>query len=84
MYPSAAAPDFGVFVQGLERELAARGHELRRVVLEGRPGVTVTGYVPHDAVPSYLAAADVLCQPSLVVGGPPMGTSNYPEGPRAG
>jgi len=33
--------------------------------LEGRPGVTVTGYVPHDAVPSYLAAADVLCQPSL-------------------
>ena len=34
--------------------------------LEGRPGVTVTGYVPHDAVPGYLAAADVLCQPSLV------------------
>ena len=26
----------------------------------------VTGYVPHDAVPGYLAAADVLCQPSLV------------------
>ncbi|HUP32786.1 MAG TPA: glycosyltransferase [Gaiellaceae bacterium] len=34
--------------------------------LEGRPGVTVTGYVPHGAVPAYLAAADVLCQPSLV------------------
>ena len=34
--------------------------------LEGRPGVTVTGYVPHDAVPGYLASADVLCQPSLV------------------
>ena len=34
--------------------------------LEGRPGVTVTGYVPHDAVPGYLAQADVLCQPSLV------------------
>ena len=34
--------------------------------LEGRPGVTVTGYVPHDAVPGHLAAADVLCQPSLV------------------
>ena len=34
--------------------------------LEGRPGVTVTGAVPHDAVPGYLAAADVLCQPSLV------------------
>lgn len=34
--------------------------------LEGRPGVTVTGYVPHDAVPRYLGSADVLCQPSLV------------------
>ena len=34
--------------------------------LEGRQGVTVTGYVAHDAVPGYLAAADVLCQPSLV------------------
>ena len=37
-----------------------------RARLEGRPGVTITGYVPHDAVPGYLAAADVLCQPSLV------------------
>jgi glycosyltransferase involved in cell wall biosynthesis len=37
-----------------------------RPALEGRPGVTVTGYVPHDVVPAYLAAADVLCQPSLV------------------
>jgi glycosyltransferase involved in cell wall biosynthesis len=34
--------------------------------LEGRAGITVTGYVPHEAVPGYLAAADVLCQPSLV------------------
>ena len=34
--------------------------------LEGRPGVTVTGYMPHEAVPGYLAEADVLCQPSLV------------------
>jgi glycosyltransferase involved in cell wall biosynthesis len=33
--------------------------------LEGRPRVTVTGYLPNDAVPGYLAAADVLCQPSL-------------------
>jgi glycosyltransferase involved in cell wall biosynthesis len=37
-----------------------------RARLEGRAGVTITGYVPHDAVPGYLAAADVLCQPSLV------------------
>ena len=38
MYPSAAAPDFGVFVRGLERELAARGHEFERVVLDRRGG----------------------------------------------
>ena len=38
MYPSAAAPDFGVFVQGLERELAARGHEFERVVIDRRGG----------------------------------------------
>jgi glycosyltransferase involved in cell wall biosynthesis len=37
-----------------------------RPQLDGRPGVTVTGYLPHDAVPLYLATADVLCQPSLV------------------
>ena len=37
-----------------------------RAQLEGRSGVTVTGYVAHDAVPRYLAPADVLCQPSLV------------------
>jgi glycosyltransferase involved in cell wall biosynthesis len=34
--------------------------------LDGRPNVTVTGYVPHDAVPGHLSGADVLCQPSLV------------------
>jgi len=34
--------------------------------LEGRPGVTLAGAVPHDQVPAYLAAADVLCQPSLI------------------
>jgi glycosyltransferase involved in cell wall biosynthesis len=38
MYPSAAAPDFGVFVQGLERALAERGHVLERVVLDRRDG----------------------------------------------
>ena len=38
MYPSEAAPDFGVFVQGLERELAERGHELERVVIDSRGG----------------------------------------------
>ena len=37
MYPSAA-PDFGVFVQGLERELTAQGHVFERVVLDRRGG----------------------------------------------
>ncbi|HUQ23875.1 MAG TPA: glycosyltransferase [Gaiellaceae bacterium] len=37
-----------------------------RSQLEGRPGVTVTGYMTHEAVPRYIAAADVLCQASLV------------------
>jgi glycosyltransferase involved in cell wall biosynthesis len=34
--------------------------------LEGRPGVRVAGRVPHEDVPRWLAACDVLCQPSLV------------------
>ena len=34
--------------------------------LEGRERVRVLGRVPHDAVPGYLAAADVVCAPSLV------------------
>jgi glycosyltransferase involved in cell wall biosynthesis len=34
--------------------------------LEGRPGVRLTGSVDHDRIPEHLAAADVLCQPSLV------------------
>jgi glycosyltransferase involved in cell wall biosynthesis len=38
MYPSPEAPDFGVVVQGLERQLAARGHEFERVVLDRRGG----------------------------------------------
>ncbi len=37
-----------------------------RSELEGRPGIRVVGRVEHDRIPSYLAAADVLCQPSLV------------------
>jgi glycosyltransferase involved in cell wall biosynthesis len=34
--------------------------------LEGRANVEITGYVPHDEVPRYLAEATVLCQPSLI------------------
>ena len=38
--------------------------ELRGAV-EGRDGVTVTGRVPQSEVPRWVAACDVLCQPSL-------------------
>ena len=34
--------------------------------LEGRAGISVTGRVPHDEVPARLAAARVVCGPSLV------------------
>jgi glycosyltransferase involved in cell wall biosynthesis len=37
-----------------------------RSALEGRPGVRLVGRVPHDAVPTWIAAADVVCQPSLI------------------
>jgi glycosyltransferase involved in cell wall biosynthesis len=33
--------------------------------LEGRPGVHLAGRVPHAEVPAWIAACDVLCQPSL-------------------
>jgi glycosyltransferase involved in cell wall biosynthesis len=34
--------------------------------LEDLAGVRVLGRIPHDRVPTWLAACDVLCQPSLV------------------
>jgi glycosyltransferase involved in cell wall biosynthesis len=37
-----------------------------RGALTGRPGVRLAGAVPNEEVPSFLAAADVVCQPSLV------------------
>jgi glycosyltransferase involved in cell wall biosynthesis len=37
-----------------------------RVDLVARPGVFVAGRVPHDEVPGWIAACDVLCQPSLL------------------
>ena len=37
-----------------------------RPQLEGRDGISVVGAVPHERIPELLAAADVLCQPSLV------------------
>ena len=37
-----------------------------RSELEGRSDVCVTGRVPHDDVPAWIAAADVVCAPSLL------------------
>jgi glycosyltransferase involved in cell wall biosynthesis len=37
-----------------------------RSALEGRDGIRLVGRVPHEDVPRWLAACDVLCQPSLV------------------
>jgi glycosyltransferase involved in cell wall biosynthesis len=37
-----------------------------RSQLESRSGVTVVGRIPHTEIPSWIAAADILCQPSLI------------------
>jgi glycosyltransferase involved in cell wall biosynthesis len=49
---------------GLGR-LAFVGDGPLREALEGRPGIRVTGRVPQSEVPGWVAACDVLCQPSL-------------------
>ncbi len=49
-----------------EGELMFVGDGPLRGALEGRSGIRLAGRVPHDAVPDWIAAADVLCQPSLV------------------
>ena len=38
MYPGPDDPDLGVFVQALEEQLVARGHEIERAVLDRRAG----------------------------------------------
>ncbi|MCY4085378.1 MAG: glycosyltransferase [Actinomycetia bacterium] len=38
MYPGASAPDLGVFVRQIELELAERGHEVARAVVDRRSG----------------------------------------------
>lgn len=37
-----------------------------RPALEGRERVRLAGRVSHDAVPAWIAASDVVCQPSLI------------------
>jgi glycosyltransferase involved in cell wall biosynthesis len=37
-----------------------------RSQLEGRPGIELAGAVPHEEIPGRIAAARVVCQPSLI------------------
>ena len=46
--------------------LAFVGDGPLRRELEGRPDVTLTGRIPQREVPRWVAACDVLCQPSLI------------------
>jgi glycosyltransferase involved in cell wall biosynthesis len=46
--------------------LAFVGDGPLRAALEGRHDVTLTGRVPQSDIPRWVAACDVLCQPSLV------------------
>jgi glycosyltransferase involved in cell wall biosynthesis len=46
--------------------LAFVGDGPLRSALEGRPDVTLTGRIPQSEVPRWVAACDVLCQPSLI------------------
>lgn len=49
-----------------EGGLAFVGDGPLRAALEGRRGVTLVDPVPHDRVPRWIAAADVVCQPSMI------------------
>ena len=55
-----------VFERRGEGSLAFVGDGRLRPALEGRPGIRVVGPVDHDRVAAWIAAADVVCQPSLV------------------
>jgi glycosyltransferase involved in cell wall biosynthesis len=46
--------------------LALVGDGPLRGALEGRPRIRLVGRVPHDRVADWVAACDVLCQPSVV------------------
>jgi len=48
-----------------EGTIAFVGDGPLRNALEGRPGVRLAGRVSHEEVPNWIAASDVVCQPSL-------------------
>jgi glycosyltransferase involved in cell wall biosynthesis len=54
------------FARRGEGTLALLGDGPLRGALEGRTGVQLVGAVPHERIPHWIAAADVVCQPSLV------------------
>ena len=53
------------FEQHGEGSLAFVGDGPLRAALEGRPGIRLAGRIGHEAVPAWIAACDVLCQPSV-------------------
>jgi glycosyltransferase involved in cell wall biosynthesis len=55
-----------VFERHGEGSLAFVGDGPLRGGLTGRNGIQTVGAVPHDQIPLWLNAADVVCQPSLV------------------
>ncbi|HUK99107.1 MAG TPA: glycosyltransferase [Gaiellaceae bacterium] len=54
------------FARHGEGSLTFVGDGPLRPAVEGRPGVAVVGRVPHESVPSWLSAADVVCGPALL------------------
>jgi glycosyltransferase involved in cell wall biosynthesis len=54
------------FARRGEGTLAFVGDGELRSALEGRPGLQLVGRVPHETVPMWIAACDVLCQPSVI------------------
>jgi glycosyltransferase involved in cell wall biosynthesis len=48
-----------------EGSLAFVGSGPLAPALQGRRGIHLAGPVPHDRIPDWIAAADVVCQPSL-------------------
>jgi glycosyltransferase involved in cell wall biosynthesis len=54
------------FEQLDEGTLTFAGDGPQRAELEGRPGIRLLGALPYDRIPSVIAEAHVVCQPSLV------------------
>jgi glycosyltransferase involved in cell wall biosynthesis len=54
------------FARLLKGTLTFVGDGPLRGELEGRPGVSVAGRVPHEDVPGWIGRSHVLCQPSLI------------------